>query len=676
MIFFEDTNMSDSNLKVVLFSGGRGTTSISKVLIEHPQIELTILVNAYDDGLSTGRLRKFIPGMLGPSDLRKNISTLMPIEERCFQALQGFLDYRFADGMLRKHALNNLLPLAAKQGIIQDDFLRLNYRKLSVEQAEEISQYCQAFIDYEKDELVKARHFDYGDCSIGNILFAGCYLICNQCINQTISKFAEFCECRGVVFNITDGQNFVLTAIKKDGEYLSDEVSIVSPQGKSPIIELFLLRNYLESDDMKRLNTLSTPEKINYLSSLHNTPKPNNNAINAIKDADLIIYGPGTQNSSLLPSYLTEEIAETIIANTRAEKIFIGNIVQDHDIQDHSAQNLLDAFLFNMSRKNSIPITLSQVVTSVFLHSGDDSQMNRKLGAYVPHDVVSEKDKIVKSTDWELSNGCHIGGHVVDEMLSIINKTAEIEITPSRHMVSIVIPVLNEERTIEKVLHDCEKLDVTKMGINKEIILVDGGSTDDTLKIANQHKQIRLFTHQGKKLGRGEAIRMGISKSRGNIIVVFPSDGEYEVQDIVTVLQPIVTNQFNVVFGSRMIRCLDLRKRIRNIYGKTNWVAYAASRYGGMAFSVLSLLLYNRFLSDPFSTLKAFDGIMLKSLNLTGTSVNLEAEIIAKISRNHQFILEVPVNFHPRTKAQGKKTTIIDGIKTLVTLIIWKFKKF
>lgn len=71
-----------AKLKVVLFSGGSGTQSITEAFLRHPQIALTILINAYDDGHSTGRLRRFLPGMLGPSDVRKNINRIMPALER------------------------------------------------------------------------------------------------------------------------------------------------------------------------------------------------------------------------------------------------------------------------------------------------------------------------------------------------------------------------------------------------------------------------------------------------------------------------------------------------------------------------------------------------------------------------------------------------------------------
>src|SRR5579862_3847904 len=94
-----------SQINVVLFSGGSGTQSITEALLKHPQIDLKILINAYDDGHSTGRLRRFIPGMLGPSDVRKNINRLMPVAERSQKSLKSISDYRLPVGISRADAL-------------------------------------------------------------------------------------------------------------------------------------------------------------------------------------------------------------------------------------------------------------------------------------------------------------------------------------------------------------------------------------------------------------------------------------------------------------------------------------------------------------------------------------------------------------------------------------------
>ncbi len=106
----ETEQRTKTKINLVLFSGGSGTRSITEALLKYPQISLKILINAYDDGHSTGRLRRFIPGMLGPSDVRKNINRLMPVGERCQQALRSISDYRlprrnFAQRRARFHRM-------------------------------------------------------------------------------------------------------------------------------------------------------------------------------------------------------------------------------------------------------------------------------------------------------------------------------------------------------------------------------------------------------------------------------------------------------------------------------------------------------------------------------------------------------------------------------------------
>ena len=99
------TRVRKSQINVVLFSGGSGTSEITRSLRKHSQIALKILINAYDDGHSTGRLRAFIPGMLGPSDVRKNLLRLMPLTERSQVSLKEVSEYRLKVGISREDAL-------------------------------------------------------------------------------------------------------------------------------------------------------------------------------------------------------------------------------------------------------------------------------------------------------------------------------------------------------------------------------------------------------------------------------------------------------------------------------------------------------------------------------------------------------------------------------------------
>ena len=152
-----------SKVNVVLFSGGRGAASISTALSKRESVNLTVLVNAYDDGLSTGRIRSFIPGMLGPSDIRKNISSLMPQSDRGQRALKSIIEYRLplnTTNMVGCKIIRQLAQLSPPE----DDINIANlYHEIRVESAQSISLFCRSFAIHEELMKKSSIYFDYGD---------------------------------------------------------------------------------------------------------------------------------------------------------------------------------------------------------------------------------------------------------------------------------------------------------------------------------------------------------------------------------------------------------------------------------------------------------------------------------------------------------------------------------
>ncbi len=137
-----------SKINVVLFSGGSGTQSITAALQKHPQISLKILINAYDDGHSTGRLRRFVPGMLGPSDVRKNLGRLMPASERSEKSLALVSEFRLPVGIARAEALDWIDRIVAGDFALLPEKLAAAFPLLTTWQWRRLSSYLVTFRDY------------------------------------------------------------------------------------------------------------------------------------------------------------------------------------------------------------------------------------------------------------------------------------------------------------------------------------------------------------------------------------------------------------------------------------------------------------------------------------------------------------------------------------------------
>ena len=659
-----------TRINVVLFSGGSGTTSITEALLRHPQIRLQILINAYDDGHSTGRLRRFIPTMLGPSDVRKNLNRLMPSTERCHQSLKRLSNHRLPVGVERADALALVGALIEGDCAALPAKLANEFRQLSVQQAGEFRSLLEAFLAYFRAQEEAGNTFDFTDCALGNLLFAGCYLRERCDFNRTVAEFSRFHEVApDALLNITLGENFFLIAEKEDGSVLLGEADIVAAQSPTKIVELYLI-----DEQIYRTRIEGAPEPVGgwlpLIRHAARTPRLNPAAAEAIAQADVIVYGPGTQHSSLLPSYLTDDLGEVIAANHAADKIFIGNIVRDFDIQEDDINDLARKFMHAMSRKNSLAINWSDCVSHFFVQGAEDCAADS--ARYIPFDPAKFMFPVegIRVRDWESIEGHHAGGFVLQELQKIVQSRIDIELERIQHMVSIVVPVLNEAPTIAEVLKSLQLLNFQPLGMTKEIVVVDGGSTDGSRGIAQLVRTVRVY--DASRAGRGSALRLGIEKARGSIIAFFPADAEYDTEDLYSLVRFMVQSGFRAAFGTRAVKVRDLSEQLKGIYAGNRGL-YLTSKYGGMLLSIVTLLLYNRYISDVLTSMKAFDAQLLKQLQLSSKSRDLETEICAKLGLLHEYISEYPVNYHPRTRRQGKKITFSDGLGALAALLKYRF---
>jgi 2-phospho-L-lactate transferase/gluconeogenesis factor (CofD/UPF0052 family) len=316
---------------VTLFTGGRGGASIARQLLRRPGIDLSLVINGYDNGLSTGALRRYLPGMLGPSDFRKNLLLHLDGGDPEQAALITVLRRRLPAGATRKDLDGFIDTLASPAG-----------GPMPGPAGAAIARDLSAF----RHRLHRHPHgLDLGGCALGNLVLAGAYLRLGGDFNGAVRSCARTFGSPARLLNITNGENAFLVALKQDGRLLADEADIVAPQDAAAITDLFLLREPLSPARRAELAGQPIAQLRHTLARHRAGVSLNPQAWRAIRRADLIVYGPGTPHSSLLPTYLTPGLEEAIGASRARARVFVVNISDDHDVTGMTAPELVERTL-------------------------------------------------------------------------------------------------------------------------------------------------------------------------------------------------------------------------------------------------------------------------------------------------------------------------------------------
>ncbi len=220
---------------------------------------------------------------------------------------------------------------------------------------------------------------------------------------------------------------------------------------------------------------------------------------------------------------------------------------------------------------------------------------------------------------------------------------------------SVIIPVFNEARTLRALLAK-----VVAVPLEKEIIIVDDGSTDETPAILASYAGrpgMRVITHT-TNLGKGMAVRSAIPYISGEATIIQDADLEYDPQDYPRLLEPVAAGAAQVVYGARR--------------GPRH--SYLPYHLGGRLLSLLADLLYGQRLMDIHTGYKLFDSRLLTSLPLRCMGFEFCPEVTARIGKRGIQIYEMPIRYEPRTFAEGKKIRWVDGVVAAWTLVEYRFR--
>lgn len=224
--------------------------------------------------------------------------------------------------------------------------------------------------------------------------------------------------------------------------------------------------------------------------------------------------------------------------------------------------------------------------------------------------------------------------------------------------ISIIIPVFNEKNTIKEVLRRAKTADTS--GLSREIIVVDDASSDGTADILRMEEDslVRVLKHEKNK-GKGAAVRTGMGYVTGEMMVIQDADLEYDPDDWVKMISPILKGKATVVYGSRFTG------ERRNMF----FWHYVGNRM----LSLLTNILYNTTISDMETCYKIFTKEALEGITIRSNRFDFEPEITAKLCKKGIRIYEVPISYTGREVTEGKKISWRDGIPAIWALLKYRF---
>jgi len=229
---------------------------------------------------------------------------------------------------------------------------------------------------------------------------------------------------------------------------------------------------------------------------------------------------------------------------------------------------------------------------------------------------------------------------------------------------SVIIPFFNEQATLKTIVEQVLAVQLAETA--KQLILVDDGSTDGSAEVARQladrHPDTVRCVAMAGNCGKGAAIGRGLQEVEGNLIVIQDADLEYDPADLRLIVEAFRDGGVKAVFGSR--RLLPANDRGNVVY-----------HWGGRAITRLTNALYGSRLTDQATCYKAFRAELLGDLRLCSTGFEFCAELTAKLLRLGHSIVEVPIRYSPRSRKEGKKIRLHDGLRIAWTLIRLRFSR-
>jgi GT2 family glycosyltransferase/2-phospho-L-lactate transferase/gluconeogenesis factor (CofD/UPF0052 family) len=537
----------DTKPKILIFCGGRGSGELAVQLLDSGA-DVTCCVNAYDDGLSTGRLRQMF-GELGPSDIRKNLLSLMNLDASGYWSRYEVFSYRYPADETKAGEFRREIAAVCRDDETAETGSAAEFSRMLARASKEcrmgIVKYLRIFMrELESAEKRSGVTFSFSDCAVGNCVLMGAFFDCGRSWTKAIAGLERMLITRGKV-EIVSEEDRHLFAVCSDGRVLASEASVIT-DSDGDIAGLFLAEKPVDKiaveEIVQDLGLEKGLEKIR--ETIHSPVGATASAAEAIAGADVLIYGSGTFYSSILPTLQIEDVKQAVRQNS-STKVMILNIVEEADTRRLSGLDLVER-IAECAGKDSI----SHIAANLPGFGKDGGHFT------LSEAELKENGFDVKLIKGDFESRTRPGRHDAMLLVQSLNDVGKIRtssrLEPSKlPLVTVLMLAWNRKDDVEIGLNEMRKMTYP----NVEMLLVDNGSTDGTAHMVYERfpevNVVRLHTNTGMT-----GYNAGLATARGKYVIMLDDDSHLATDAVAKMVKSWETEE-NKDVGAMSFRVIN-----------------------------------------------------------------------------------------------------------------------